>query len=94
MTYYVKTNPLGGVIDISIDSGNGGTVLESTEDLTGYLLTGLCASSGYPKYKIADGCIADRTEQEMAQENTQPTPEERIAALESAVLELITGGAE
>ena len=53
--------------------------------------------NGIPIYKLVDGSVIERTEVERFSEaiavDFSPTLEERTAALESAVLEIITGGA-
>lgn len=51
---------------------------------------------GIPKYKLVDGSMVERSQEEMDADVIQipspPTLEERTSALESALLEIVTGG--
>ena len=92
MKFYIRTNALGGIIDISKDGLFGGAEVESRENLMRYLMNGLCAENGLPKYKLVNGSIVVRTTEEIALEFTPPTTEDRLSALEAAMLDMIIGG--
>ncbi|MBQ4062175.1 MAG: hypothetical protein IJD14_04905 [Christensenellaceae bacterium] len=92
MKFYIKTNKLGGIVDISDDSLFGGIEIESEKDLIQYLVDGLCTENGFPKYKLENGEIVERTFEEIEQEFIPPTTEDRLSALEAAMLDMIIGG--
>lgn len=92
MKFYIRTNALGGIIDISKDGLFGGAEVESRENLMRYLMNGLCTENGFPKYKLENGEIIERTFEEIEQEFIPPTTEDRLEALEAAMLDMVLGG--
>ena len=59
-----------------------------------YFEGGLYTSDGIPRYKLADGQAAERTEEELAADRAEvpappPTQEDRLSALEAAMLALM-----
>ena len=61
---------------------------------THYFDGGLYTGGGIPRYKLADGQAAERTEEELAADRAEvpappPTQEDRLSALEAAMLALM-----
>ena len=59
-----------------------------------YFEGGLYTYDGIPRYKLADGQAAERTEEELAADRAEvpappPTQEDRLSALEAAMLALM-----
>lgn len=87
------TDPTGWV---QIDEGVGDRYTHAQGN---YLFMPLTDENGVYRYKYIDGTISERTAEEMAAdiiptESTCPTTEERLDALEAAMLEMIIGGVE
>lgn len=65
-------------------------------ELGGVVNPPLVNENGVPIYKIIDGIVVERGSEEILRDATIPLPtptiEERTAAIESALLELILGG--
>lgn len=61
-----------------------------------YLTKGLADEQGRYNYKLFDGTVVEIPEEEKSKiDTTQPiTVEQRVEALENALLELVLGGAE
>ena len=84
-----------GVCPDNLSGGNGWAWIE-----TGLMpATELCDEHGIALYKLIDGAVCARTVDEIsadtpAPESTVPEPtiEERLAAVESATLDLMLGG--
>lgn len=62
-----------------------------------YFEGGLYTDDGIPRYKLVDGAPVLRTEEEIQADRSsalvqKPTDEERLAALESAMLAMMGGG--
>jgi len=84
-----------GVCSDNLTGGNGWSWIET--DLTP--ATELCDERGIALYNLVDGVVCARTADEIsadapAHESTvaEPTIEERLAAVESATLDLMLGG--
>lgn len=80
-----------------IDDGDGDKYFHAQ---TGYFPLPLTDDNGIYRYKLVDGAAVERTAEEMAADLAaipeppyQPTDDERLDALEAAVLELVLGGA-
>lgn len=82
--------PTDGAICINEDGGRH-------FELNGVINPPLIDVRGVPKYKLVSGSVIDRSQTEMEADIIQtpstPTLEERTAALETAMLEIVMGGA-
>lgn len=78
---------------IEIDSGNGSKFSHAQSQ---YLEKGLTDKYGRYNYKLIDGAVTEISEEEKPNvDTTQPiTVEQRVEALENALLEMVLGGAE
>lgn len=79
---------------IQIDAGEGD---KYTHAQSNYFPLPLTTENGVYQYKLVDGKPVERTAEEMAEDersepNNTPTAEERLEALEAAILEMMMGG--
>ncbi len=94
----ICTDAQGRVTGVCPDDLMGGTGWAWVEtDLTP--ATGLCDEHGTALYKLVGGVVCARTSEEISADApahestvTEPTIEERLAAVESATLDLMLGG--
>ena len=99
---YVKTNGNNEIIEIGssifltdatdyilIDEGEGDKYAHAQSQ---YLANGLTDEQGRYNYKLVDGGVVEITDKIEVEIEPQVTTEERLDALESAMLELLLGG--
>lgn len=106
MKVYVKTNENNEITQIAssifledtnnwteIDKGNSDKYAHAQSQ---YLQKGITDNQGRYNYKLVDSEVVEVSEDEKPTIEIKPqiTSEERIAALEKAMLEMILGGAE
>lgn len=103
---YIKTNDNNEIIQvessvflldttgyIEIDSGLGDKYAHAQSQ---YLEKSLTDNQGRYNYKLVDGEVVEILEDEKTEIKTTPqiTTEERLSALEAAMLEMVLGGTE
>lgn len=78
---------------IEIDEGQGDKYAHAQSQ---YLTKGLTDNQGRYNYKLVDGEVVEISEDEKPTNKTTPqiTTEERLNALEAAMLEMVLGGTE
>lgn len=75
-----------------IDEGDGDRFMHAQGN---YLPKPLMDEQGRYRYKLVDGAVVERTQEELAADALpapMPTDAERLAAVEAAVLDLVLGG--
>lgn len=74
---------------IEVDEGEGDMFAHAQSQ---YLVNGLIDEKGRYNYKLVDGEVVEITDKQDVEIEPQITTEERIEALENAMLELLLGG--
>ena len=100
---YVKLNEQNEITEINsdifladttgyvmIDEGNGDKFAHAQGN---YLEKGLCDEQGRYNYKLVDGKVVEIVDKPTIEVAPQITTEDRLEALESAMLEMLMGGA-
>lgn len=77
---------------IKIDEGDGDRYMHAQNN---YLQKSLMDNQGRYRYKLVDGVVVERTQEELTADALpapMPSEAERLAAVEAAVLDLVLGG--
>ena len=102
--HYIITDELGRILrgfsdDFEQPDANAICICEDGGrhfQLNGVVNPPMIDTSGIPKYKLVSGAVTERSQAEIDADVVQapapPTLEERTAALETALLEIVMGG--